>query len=135
MLLKYQKGILNCWREYFCELLNPVTVQHLETSKEQIDEKVYPIEAEVSTTIKSLKAGKAFVEDDIRLEMLKAMNFDFRWLINVFQLSSLKKQARYRSKDRPMFLYLFTKKKTRKSALTTGAFFVKYSWKGLCQVP
>ena len=38
VLLNHQKGILDCWREYFYELLNPVTVQHLETSEEQIDE-------------------------------------------------------------------------------------------------
>ena len=34
VLLKYQKGILNCWRECCCELLNPVTVPHLEIFEE-----------------------------------------------------------------------------------------------------
>ena len=62
VLLKHQKDILNCWREYFCELLNPVTVQHLETSEEQIGEEIYLTEAEVSTAIKVLKAGKALVK-------------------------------------------------------------------------
>ena len=32
VLLKHQKGILNRWREYFYQLLNPVTLQYLETS-------------------------------------------------------------------------------------------------------
>ena len=65
MLLKHHKGILNCWREYFCQLLNPVTVQYLETPEEQIGEKIHLTEAEVSTAIKSLKAGKAPCENDI----------------------------------------------------------------------
>ena len=65
VLLKHQKGILNCWREHFCELLNPVTVQHLEISEEQIGEEIYLTEAEVSRAIKSLKVGKAPDEDDI----------------------------------------------------------------------
>ena len=70
VLLNYQKGILNCWREYFCELLNLLTVQHLETSEEQIGEEIHLTEA----AIKSLKTGKAFGEDDIRPKMLKVMN-------------------------------------------------------------
>ena len=74
VLLKHQKGILNCWREYFCELL----IQYLETSDkeivEEIGEKIHLTKADVSTAIKSLKAGKAFGEDNIQPEMLKAMN-------------------------------------------------------------
>ena len=68
---KYQKIILNLWREYFCELLNPVTVQHLKTSEEQIGEKIYLTETEVSTVIKSLKAGNVPGKDDIRPKMFK----------------------------------------------------------------
>ena len=52
VLLKHQKSILNRWREYFCELLNLVTVQHLETSEEQIDEEIHLTKTEASTAIK-----------------------------------------------------------------------------------
>ena len=51
MFLKHQKGIINCRREYFYALLNPVTVQHLETFDKQIGEEIYLTEAEVATTI------------------------------------------------------------------------------------
>ena len=65
VLLKHQKGMLKCLREHFCQLLNSVTVQHLETSREQIGEEIYLTKAEVTTAIKSLKAGKVPGEDDI----------------------------------------------------------------------
>ena len=69
--MKHQKGILNCWKEYFCDLLSPVTVQHLETYEGQIGKKIYLIKEEVSTAIKFLKAGKAPCKDNIRPEMVK----------------------------------------------------------------
>ena len=65
VLLKHQKVILNCWREYCCELLNTVTVQHLEISQEQIGKEIYLTEVEMRKTIKSLKAGKAPGENNI----------------------------------------------------------------------
>ena len=79
VLLKRPRGILNRWRKYFCDLLNSVTIQLLETSDEQINKEIYVTEAEVSTTIKFLKAGKPPGKNDIRSEMLKVMNnFGFR---------------------------------------------------------
>ena len=59
VLLKHQKNILNRFREYFCHLLNPVAVQHLERYEKQFGEEIHLTEAKVSTVIKSLKAGKA----------------------------------------------------------------------------
>ena len=88
MLLKHQKGIPNCWSEYFCKLLNPVTVQHLETFELQIGEEIHLAKAELNTTIKFLKVGKTPGKDDIRPEMLKAMNnFEVCCLTRVFQVA------------------------------------------------
>ena len=55
----------NHWRKYCCELLNLVTAQYLETSEEQIGEEIHLTKAQVSTAIKSLKAGKSPCKDDI----------------------------------------------------------------------
>ena len=85
VLIKHQKNILNCWREYFCQLLNSVTVQHLETSEEQFGEEIYLTEAEVSKAIKSLKTEKAPGKGDIRPKRLRTMNnFVVRRLTRVF---------------------------------------------------
>ena len=88
VLMKHQKDILNRWREYFCQLLNSATVQHLETSEEQFGEEIHLTEAEVSTAIKSLKTGKALGEDNIQCEMLKTLNnFGVCWLTRVFSVA------------------------------------------------
>ena len=60
VLLKHQKGILNRWREYFCEVLNPAKIQNLDTSEKQIDEEIYLTEAEVSTAIKYIQISPNF---------------------------------------------------------------------------
>ena len=87
-ILQHQNEILNRWREYFCDLLNPVEVHTTEAHDETINEELHLTEAEVNSAIKSLKAGKAPGVDDIRPEMLKAMNcFGIRWLTRVCKVA------------------------------------------------
>ena len=46
-------------------IFTSILEEHLEISKKQFDEKIHLSKAEVSTAIKSLKAGKAPGEDDV----------------------------------------------------------------------
>ena len=70
VLLKQQKGILNCWRDQFCEPLNPY-LEHLEVDsprfesssrfgkkEKQISEEIHLTEAEVSTAIKFFESSQ-----------------------------------------------------------------------------
>ena len=66
--------ILNRWRDYFSDLLNPVDATPIQIHEEQVGEDIQITETDVNAVIKSLKIGKAPGEDDIRPEMLKAMN-------------------------------------------------------------
>ena len=51
-------------------------------------------ETDVRAVVKSLKTGKARGEDDIRPEMLKAMNvYRVHWLTRVFQVACRTGQA------------------------------------------
>ena len=75
--LKDQDTILNRWRDYFSDLLNPVDATPIQIHEEQVGEDIQITEADVNAIIKSLKTGKAPGEDDIRPEMLKAMNIVF----------------------------------------------------------
>ena len=60
----------------------------METTEEQIGEEICLTKAELITAIKCVKADKAPGKDDIRPEMLKAMNnLGVRWLIHVFQVA------------------------------------------------
>ena len=60
----------------------------MDTSEEQIGKKIYLTETEVSTTIESLKAGKAPGKNDIPPEMSKAINnFGVCWLTRVFRVA------------------------------------------------
>ena len=72
--MKDQDAILNRWREYFSDLLNSVDATSTQIHEEQIGEDIQITKADVNAVIKFLKNGKAPGEDDIRPEMLKAMN-------------------------------------------------------------
>ena len=86
--LKDQDAILSRCGEYFSDLLNPVDATLTQTHEEQVGEDIQITEADVNTVIKSLKTGKAPGEDDIRPEMLKAMNiYGVRWLTRVCKVA------------------------------------------------
>ena len=72
--MKEQDTILNRWRKCFRDLLNPVDATPTQIHEEQDGEDIHIAEADVNAVIKSMKTGKAPCEDDIRPEMLKAMN-------------------------------------------------------------
>ena len=92
--LKDQDAILNRWREYFSDLLNPVDVTSTQIFEEQVGENIQITEADVNAVIKSLKTGKAPGEDDIIPEMLKAMNmYGVRWLTRVCKVENKTGQA------------------------------------------
>ena len=92
--LKDQGAILNRWRDYFADLLNPVDATSTQIHEEQVGEDIEITEADVNAVIKSLKTGKASGEDDIRPEMLKAMNiYGVRWLTHVCKVTCRTGQA------------------------------------------
>ena len=92
--LKDQDAILNRWRDYFSDLLNPVDATPIQIHEEQVEEDIQITEADVNAVIKSLKTGKAPGEDDIRPEMLKAMNiYGVRWLTRVCKVACSTGQA------------------------------------------
>ena len=57
-------AVLNRWREYFCDLLNPVDATSTHIHKEEVVKDIHTTEADVNAVIKSLKTGKAPGEDD-----------------------------------------------------------------------
>ena len=92
--LKDQDAILNRWRDYFSDLLNPVNATPTQIHEKQVGEDSQITEADVNAVIESLKAGKAPGEDDIRPEMLKAINiYGIRWLTRVCKVACRTGQA------------------------------------------
>ena len=92
--LKDQDAILNRWRDYFSDLLNPVDATPIQIHEKQVGEDIQITEADVNAVIKSLKTGKAPGEDDIRPEMLKTMNiYGVRWLTRVCKVACSTGQA------------------------------------------
>ena len=92
--LKDRDAILNWWRDYFSDFSNPVNAIAIQIHEEQVGEDIQITEADVNAVIKSLKTGKAPGEDDIRSEMLKAMNmYGVRWLIRICKVACSTGQA------------------------------------------
>ena len=85
---------MNRWSEYSSDLLNPVDATLPQIHEEQVGEDIQITEADVNAVIKSLKTGKARDEDNIRSEMLKAMNmYGVRWLTRVCKVACRTGQA------------------------------------------
>ena len=87
-ILTDENEILSRWREYFEDLLNPVTASTRDTHEvTQIGEDKVFTAAEMATSIKGIKSGKAAGEDEIRPEMLKALTGEgILWLTRVCQV-------------------------------------------------
>ena len=83
-ILTSEESILQRWREYFDELLNPV--RHSNNRPElHHGADNSPSVAEVREAVRSLKPGKAVGIDEIRPEMLKALDAGgIEWLTRVF---------------------------------------------------
>ncbi|XP_055715158.1 uncharacterized protein LOC129809374 [Phlebotomus papatasi] len=87
-LLTKEEEVLNRWKEYFSELLNPQqgTDDDVPTSKGR--EESSPSESEVLYAISKLKDGKAAGIDEIRPEMLKLMGIvGVNWLTRVIKVA------------------------------------------------
>ena len=86
--LKDQDAIFNRWREYFSDLLNPVDATSTQIHEEEVGEDIQIAQAVVNAVITSLKTEKAPGENDIRPEMLKAMNmYGGCWLTRVCKVA------------------------------------------------
>ena len=84
-----ENEILSRWRECFEDLLNPVKASTRDTHEvtQLGEEEVYSV-ADVATSIKGIKSGKAAGEDEIRPEMLKALTGEgILWLTRVCQVA------------------------------------------------
>ena len=88
-ILWNEKEILSRWREYFENLLYPIRATPTDTC-DTIDfgkEEVFTF-TEVAAVIRELKSGKVADEDEIRPEMLKALNGEgMRWLTRACQVA------------------------------------------------
>jgi len=75
-ILSNENEILSRWKEYFEVVLNPVKATNDDDTHEPIcfGEEEFFTAREVAAAIGRLKSGKPAGEDEIRPEMLKALN-------------------------------------------------------------
>ena len=59
--LKDHDAILNRWREYFSDFLNPVDATLTQIHEKQVGEDIHITELDENAVIKSLKTGKVLV--------------------------------------------------------------------------
>jgi hypothetical protein len=86
-ILTGPESVLDRWREYFRDLLNPVDHGHRVPEFGPVTEGS-PTLAEVEVAVRSLKPGKAAGVDEIRPEMLKVLVADgLCWLTRVIQVA------------------------------------------------
>ena len=85
-ILMDKKETLSRWKEYLEDLLNLIraTTTNLCDTIDFGKEEVFTL-LEVAAAIRGLKSGKAAGQDEIRSEMLMALNEGVRWLISVCQ--------------------------------------------------
>ncbi|CAF1059527.1 unnamed protein product [Rotaria sp. Silwood1] len=83
-LLTREEDVLHRWKEYFAELYNPSNNYGNNINHQISGDSNAITMGEVSSAIKSLKSGKAAGIDEIRPEMLKALNNGgIRWLTRI----------------------------------------------------
>ena len=87
VLLRNEKDILGTWRENIKYLSNPVTITPQNTHDVHLRKENTITAAEVSFPIKTLKGGKDGSCDEIRREMLKALNQGVLWLTRVCRVT------------------------------------------------
>ena len=93
------------WREKFKYLLNPVTITPQNTHDVHLGEENTTTADEVSFPIKALKGGKDAGCDEIRREMLKALNRGSLWLTRACQVAWCSGRNRKIGKLRWSFRY------------------------------
>ena len=88
-LLTQTEDIVGRWKEHFEELLNPANTSSGEEAESEASGEAPPISlAEVAEVVKQLFSGKAPGVDEIRPEMLKALdNVGLLWLTRLYNVA------------------------------------------------
>ena len=128
--------MLSRWREYFDYYTNPVKASTRDTHKVTYlrEEEVFTA-AEVATTIKEIKSGKAAGEDEIRPEMLKALTGEgILWLPRVCQVA-WKFGKTLRDWQTDVIVPIFKKGDRKQYTNYRGIYLLSLPGKSICQMP